>query len=471
MRTASDRISYDDLYARWERGNWQATEIDLSEDARQWQEVFTDFEREAALWNYALFFWGEDAVADGLSPYIDAAPLEEQKYFLATQQVDEARHAVFFGRFMHEVAGIGGADIGSRLAAIEPRLTWGFKQVFGRLETMCEELRRKPTRPNLAAAVTLYHMVIEATLAQPGQHFITSYLEERQIMPGFRLGMEKVAQDEQRHIGFGVKLLADLCREDPDCRWAVADMLREVIPWTAAVLVPPGWDRRYTEVFGFTLEEIGAEGASSLETKLRSAGLPMEELPGPSIFSTELEPMERARMGQQLVCGGILGEKTGPPKRDPETMAALFQMMLGGLDHGRGARAARNDPVGVSRRRALAPRGLERRHACLPGPRAVAHGHAEVQLRGLGGPDRRPRRRPAARGHAPPAPERRPALALVGAPDVPALKGQSSSAIRWLVTTVPKRGSRSSCAIRNPAASYSRRASARSLVVPSSMRA
>ena len=115
MKTASDAISYDDLYSRWERGNWRAMEIDFSEDARQWQEVFTDFEREAALWNYALFFWGEDAVADGLSPYIDAAPLEEQKYFLATQQVDEARHAVFFSRFMHEVAGIGA--VRHRLAA------------------------------------------------------------------------------------------------------------------------------------------------------------------------------------------------------------------------------------------------------------------------------------------------------------------------------------------------------------------
>ena len=83
------------------------------------------------------------------------------------------------------------------------------------------------------------------------------------------------------------------------------------------MLVPPGWDRRYTEVFGFTLEEIGAEGASSLETKLRSAGLPMEELPGPSIFSTELEPIERAAWASGSCSGGILGEKTGPPKTRP----------------------------------------------------------------------------------------------------------------------------------------------------------
>ncbi len=152
VRTAADAISYDDLYARWEKGNWSATALDFTEDARQWRERFDDFEREAALWNYALFFWGEDAVTDGLSPYIDAAPLEEQKYFLATQQVDEARHAVFFSRFMGEVAGVAGKDTGERLAAIEPRLTWGFRKTFDRLETMCAELRRRPTRPNLAAA-------------------------------------------------------------------------------------------------------------------------------------------------------------------------------------------------------------------------------------------------------------------------------------------------------------------------------
>jgi hypothetical protein len=329
---ATAAISYEDLYARWERGNWRASEIDFSEDARQWQEVFSAFERRAALWNYALFFWGEDAVTDGLSPYIEAAPLEEQKYFLATQQVDEARHAVFFSRFMHEVVGIDGIAIHDRLAAIEPQLTWGFRKVFGRLEAMSDELRRRPTLPNLAAAVTLYHVVIEATLAQPGQHFITSYLEERELLPGFRDGMGRVAQDEQRHIGFGVKLLSDLVRREPDCRYAIADVIREVIPYTVAVLVPPGWDRRYTEVFGFTLEELGAEGALSLETKMRSAGLPLDELPGPPIFDTRIEPIVRARNGQRLVWAGILGEKNGPPKRDPETMAALFEMVRGGLD-------------------------------------------------------------------------------------------------------------------------------------------
>jgi hypothetical protein len=322
-----DRISYEDLYARWERSNWSATEVDFSEDARQWREELTDFERRAALWNYALFFWGEDAVADNLSPYIDAAPREEQKYFLATQQVDEVRHAVLFGRFMREVAGVGTGGQADTLAAIRPQLTWGFRKVFDRLDRMADELRRDRSRRKLAAAVALYHVVIEASLAQPGQHFIERSLEERDLLPGFRAGMRNVSLDEQRHIGFGVKLLADLRREDERCAAAVADILREVGPWTLAVLAPPGWDRNYTEVFGFTLEEISTEGVASFEAKLRSAGLAADTLPGPPILPAGLTPDEQARRGLALTQAGVFGEKNGPPRRDPETMELLFDVI------------------------------------------------------------------------------------------------------------------------------------------------
>src|ERR671931_427423 len=151
---AVDQISYTDLYKRWERGNWRASEIDFAADRVDWHERFSDLERRAALWNYALFFHGEDAVADDLAPFIDAAPREEQKYFLATQQA------------------------------------------------------------------------VEATLAQPGQHFISDYLERRGLLPGFRAGMKQIALDEQRHIAFGVRLLHDLALEDPEVPGAVADLIR-----------------------------------------------------------------------------------------------------------------------------------------------------------------------------------------------------------------------------------------------------
>jgi ribonucleotide reductase beta subunit family protein with ferritin-like domain len=321
----SDAISYEDLYARWERGNWCATELDFTEDARQWREDFTDFERKAALWNYCLFFWGEDAVADNLSPYIDAAPREEQKYFLATQQVDEARHAVFFKRFMQEVCGIGDGSVSSALNTIKPQLTSGFRKIFDRLDTMAEELRADHSPAKLAAAVTLYHVIIEASLAQPGQHFICKYLEERDQLPAFRKGMENIAADEQRHIGFGVKLLADLNREDPNgVPREVARTLRELTPYTSQVLMPPGWDESYVTVFGATLDEVGVEGLTSLTTKLRSAGLPIESLPGPPILPPGLTPLEISQRGRALAKANVLGVREAPSLRDRETLELLF---------------------------------------------------------------------------------------------------------------------------------------------------
>ncbi|MEY2533260.1 MAG: ribonucleoside-diphosphate reductase beta chain, partial [bacterium] len=320
-------ISYADLYARWERGHWRATGIDFSRDRVDWHERLTEEQRRGALWLYALFFHGEDAVADGLSPYIDAAPEEEQKYFLATQQADEARHTVFFKRFMHEVVGRGDGSVAAGLSATAGELTWGHRQVFGRLDRMAAELRADPSPRRLAAAVTLYHVIVEATLAQPGQHMIESSLEALDVLPGFREGMRQVALDEQRHIGFGVKLLADLYREDPGgIGEAILEVLREALPWIMAVPMPPGWDRRYTECFGFTLEDLGEAGAASLELRMRAIGLPVDDLPRFPL-PMELPARERALRGQQLLRANLIGPGDGPVVQDPEAVAIMFDTL------------------------------------------------------------------------------------------------------------------------------------------------
>jgi ribonucleotide reductase beta subunit family protein with ferritin-like domain len=321
--SATDAISYDDLYARWERGNWRATELDFSQDVVDWNEKMTPEQRRSALWLYTLFFHGEDSVADNLSPYIDAAPLEEQKYFLTTQQVDEARHAVFFHRFMREVVGVGDGSIASTLRATDAEITWGHRKVFSRLDQMADELRADRSKPQLARAITLYHVLVEASLAQPGQHMIESYLEELDLLPAFREGMRNVALDEQRHIGFGVKLLADLYREDPEqIGDAIVGTLREILPWTAAVAKPPGWDETYMTAFGFTYDDLGEEGARSLEQKLRAIGLPVDSMPGFPMDMT-LPPRERAQRGRIMLQGNYIGPDR-PVARDPETLGVVF---------------------------------------------------------------------------------------------------------------------------------------------------
>jgi hypothetical protein len=260
-------------------------------------------------------------VSDNLSPYIDAAPKEEQKYFLATQQADEARHAVLFGRFMREVAGAG-RDTASSLAATHRHLTWGFRHVFARLDRMAAELRRDRSRPKLAQAIALYHLVIEATLAQPGQHFIEESLTRRDLLPGLREGIRNVARDEQRHIAFGVKVLSELVREDRECVAAIGELLREVLPFTTAVFVPPNWDERYVTAFGFTLEQLYTNGAEAIEGRLRAAGIDPSELRIGLPF--DLPPAERARRGLTLLRAGYLGERTNGVQPDPEATALLF---------------------------------------------------------------------------------------------------------------------------------------------------
>ena len=328
-KIAADQVSYEDLYARWEQGNWRATEIDFAVDRDHWNNTFTEMERRAALWTYSMFFYGEDAVADNLSPYIDAAPREEQKYFLATQQVDEVRHAVLFSRFMREVAETG-PDTASSLAATQPQLTWGFRKVFDRLDRMADELRRDRSKPKLAQAVTLYHIIIEASLAQPGQHFIDESLTKRELLPGFRAGIANVAKDEQRHIGFGVKLIADLTREDPECEPAIADLLREILPYTAAVFVPPGWDERYVTLFGFTLEDVYTHGADAIDSRLRAAGLDPSKMRIGLPF--DIPPRERADRALTLLRSGYLGAPNGHVKPNAEATAMLFDGLRRQID-------------------------------------------------------------------------------------------------------------------------------------------
>ena len=330
---ATEQIDYQDLYTRWEKGNWRAMEIDFSQDRIDWHERMTPEQRKGAMWIFTLFFHGEDTVADTLGPYIEAAPLEEQKEFLTTQQVDETRHAVFFKRFFEEVVGIGDGTMGGTLKATTPELTWGHRQTFGHLEDMAQRLKRAPDdRELLARAVTLYHIMIEGGLAQSGQHILETKLEELDLLPGFREGMRNVALDEQRHIAFGVRLLADLYRDDPErIQDAIVDEFREVLPMSTCVAEIPGWDETYTTSLNYTLEELYEEGARMQEARLRAVGLPLDEIPRFPL-PIDLPPRERGLRGITLMRSGYLGPKHNYKGPDEVSTEILFDQMRRSVD-------------------------------------------------------------------------------------------------------------------------------------------
>jgi Ribonucleotide reductase, small chain/SCP-2 sterol transfer family len=327
-------VSYRDLYARWEAGNWSATQLDFSQDASDWSERLSARQREAARWNYTLFFYGEDEVADNLSPFIDAAHDEEQKYALATQQVDEARHTIFFARFFEEVLHVDGST-GDKLRTVQPQLTWGFRQLFARLHAETARLRAEPTPTNLAASIALYHLIIEGTLAQTGQHFIVDYLTDEDLLPGFREGMENVSRDEQRHIAIGIRILSELI-EEPAARRRTMALIRDVVPHALVVFVPPGEDWSLVDCFGSTREDLYLDAARSLETKLRVLGFSDDELGWMFRVPMNVPLDERALRPLTLIDANALGERV----RDPDVSDEVLEIVMASV-----AAAAARDAV------------------------------------------------------------------------------------------------------------------------------
>ena len=135
-------------------------------------------------------------------------------------------------------------------------------------------------------------------------------------MPGFSAGMVNVSRDEQRHIGFGVKVLSELLAPShpasDECRAAVVELLNEVLPYSPAVFRPPNLDRAYTECYGFTLEDIYAFGLKLVRQRWRTIGYPTEEMP-PGVFPFDPDKSEEELAADQvkMMLGGILGPTDG----------------------------------------------------------------------------------------------------------------------------------------------------------------
>ena len=317
-------ISYERLYRLWEENNWSATKIDFTVDKDHWQSRLTEMQRDSALWNYAMFLVGEEAVARTLTPVLEAAQGFPESIFLTTQIVDEARHHVFFDRFMREVAGFG-HDTQSTLKAMEPHLTWGFQQIFDELDRLTDQLRKKPKdKALLAQTVALYHIVVEGMLAVPGQHFIQRYVKKLGILPGFKEGIDNVSRDEARHVAFGIKFLGEMVRSSRELRDAAIELWDRVLPWAVGVFVPPNRDRSYAECFDFTLTEIYAFGYRSFETKLNRLGIELGEIPMMRQQGLEGTYEDRAREAWVLIDAGIIGDDRREPQVTREAMEILF---------------------------------------------------------------------------------------------------------------------------------------------------
>lgn len=267
--------SYRDLYLRWERLNWRVSDLDFEADKADWAAL-DDHHKDRLLWTLASFYVAEQRVAATLTPYVAAAPLLEQKVFLATQCVDESRHAIFFDRFFQEVIAAGDGDLARRLKSSRQWVGPGFAPLFDEyLEDITHELRARPRDLRLfAKAVTVYHLVIEGVFALTGQKFILAWARNAEILPGFRAGFTAVARDESRHVQFGARVLRDLLDHDASLIEPIHEGISETLRLGSWLYQPPNGDVTYTRAFGYSLSDLFNFGGVQLEKKMRAIGMP-----------------------------------------------------------------------------------------------------------------------------------------------------------------------------------------------------
>ncbi|MBM3667163.1 MAG: hypothetical protein FJW90_06720 [Actinobacteria bacterium] len=270
--------SYEKLFMRWQRQQWSTEDFDFSEDARQWADpdLITEDERRFLLFGFSQFFLGEERVTIELLPFAIGAPSHEAQVFLTTQISDEAKHMVFFDRFYREVLGIKASSIGDMLGKQRNNVNEQWEELFdGILHECAENLRKDPSDfASLVRGITVYMIVIEGTLALTGARFIIRNLKERNWFPGFTAGFTAVNRDESRHVGFGVKFLADAIKDDPANARIVERTLQETLPVASLVFVPPWVDDPYDfETPFYHSSEIFEYSLKALSKKLAAMGL------------------------------------------------------------------------------------------------------------------------------------------------------------------------------------------------------
>lgn len=218
-----------ELYARWERQQWSATGLDLETDAAGWSRLgpFVRGELLAALRQFSA---GELAVTRVLTPIVESAALPGHQLFLCTQLADEARHALFFERYLAVIDPDFRAD-----ASTPSTMRRLFEEELG---AVSDRVRRRPGAPGpWYEAVTTYHGVAEGVLAISMARSVLDVLGRLGVLPALRAGMTGVGRDEARHVAFGVAALREGVRTGYE--GAIRAAFLRCVPLVARILVDP----------------------------------------------------------------------------------------------------------------------------------------------------------------------------------------------------------------------------------------
>ena len=267
------------LYRRWEESQWSPYAIDLGVDRASWPQL-ADEQRGLIHYVLASLMVAEERITTKFTGLVAAGSDEEEVAFLATQQVDEARHMQFYARYQDEVVAAP-AQVAAHVERAREQVSDAFREIFDvALVQAHERLRADPS--DLSAKVrfvTLYHQVLEGTLGLTSFRFITDYLERHELLPGFVEGYGRIHHDETRHIGYGVWFLRETVREHPGQADHVRAMLRELLPHVAQSLELPG-DGDASSLLGVSQDDLRQFALSGLTRRLEIIGVPLETVLG-----------------------------------------------------------------------------------------------------------------------------------------------------------------------------------------------
>jgi ribonucleoside-diphosphate reductase beta chain len=267
------------LYRHWEGEQWSPWDVDLGTDREQWRDSLGDQDKGLVYWALSSLMVAEERITTKFAGLVMAGDSEEETTFLATQQVDEARHMQFYARFRDEVI----ADpqtIAAHVARSRQELGDSFEVIFDQALVQAHE--RLAANPRDAAAkvefVTVYHLLIEATLGLTAFEFITRYLRGHDLLPGFVEGYGRIHHDEQRHIGYGIWFLRESAGRDAELADRVHETLRDLLPSVAAALAPPDREGTDWEALGASGDEIRDFALQGLTRRLAIVGVPLSSV-------------------------------------------------------------------------------------------------------------------------------------------------------------------------------------------------
>lgn len=261
------------LYQHWEEQQWSPWQIDLATDQADWKERLSEEDRALVYWALSSLMVAEERITTKFAGLVMAGDSEEETTYLATQQVDEARHMQFYARFQDEVVAAPEL-ISAHVARSREQLGDSFSVIFD--QALVEAHDRLVADPRDATAkvefVTTYHLVIEATLGLTAFEFISRYLADQGLLPGFVEGYKLIHHDEQRHIGYGIWFLREASR-DVRLAEAIRSTLRTLLPSVAAALSPPESEGLDFEALGASGDEIREFALAGLTRRLKVIGI------------------------------------------------------------------------------------------------------------------------------------------------------------------------------------------------------